>query len=50
MPHSRLNKGQYDFTQNQFWHLRFVVVRVCVYPCVHMQQFVNPELGHVILL
>ena len=36
MPHSRLNKSQYDFTQNQFWSLRIVDVRVCVYPCVHM--------------
>ena len=43
MPQSRHNKGLYDFTQNQFWPLR-IVVCVCVYPCVHIPQFVNPEL------
>ena len=48
MPHSRLNKGLYDFTQDKFWPLGIVVACVCVYQCVHMSRCVNPELVCVI--
>ena len=34
MPHSRLNKGQYDFTQNQFWPFAYYCCpRLCLSIC-----------------
>ena len=48
MPHSRLNKGPYDFMQDKFWPLGIVVACVCVYQCVHMSRCVNRELVRVI--
>ena len=48
MPHWRLNKGPNDCTQDKFWALGNVVACVCIYPCVHMSWYVNPELVRAI--